>query len=192
MVVAGPGTGKTQISSREGIDWNAFLVVQSNDATPVEFKLSRAAAKQSALLNGMLEDTSEGEETVVPVPNVNAATLKYVIQYLEYHKDAKADTIDKPLKGDLKEIISQWDKDFLYGDLIKGGDEKQHDILVDVVMAANFLDIKDLLDLCCAAIANMIKGKTPEQLKELFQIERDFTPEEEAKIREENRWCEES
>lgn len=59
-------------------------------------------------------------------------------------------------------------------------------------MAANYLNIKSLLDLTCAKVASMIKGKSPEQIREMFGIENDFTPEEEEKIREENKWCEES
>lgn len=35
----------------------------------------------------------------------------------------------------------------------------------------------------------MLKGKSPEQIREMFGIENDFTPEEEEKIREENRVC---
>lgn len=43
----------------------------------------------------------------------------------------------------------------------------------------------------CASVAAMIKGKTPEEIRNTFNIKNDFTPEEEAKVREENRWCEE-
>jgi len=176
----------------DGVDWTTYIVVQSNDARPVEYKLSRNAAKMSGLLKDMLEDQSEGEQTVIPIPNVSGRTLKYVIEYCEYHKDSPADPIDKPLKGKIEDVVCEWDKAYLFKDLVKDHDEKQHDLLIDVVMAANFLNIKDLLDLTCACIASMIKGKTPEQIRSLFYIENDFTPEEEAKIREENRWCEES
>lgn len=34
--------------------------------------------------------------------------------------------------------------------------------------------------------ANMIKGKTPEEIRKLFNIQNDFTPEEEAQIKKEN------
>ncbi len=40
-------------------------------------------------------------------------------------------------------------------------------------------------------VATMLKGKTPEQVKEAFNIEGDFTPEEEAKVNAENPWLEE-
>ncbi len=64
--------------------------------------------------------------------------------------------------------------------------------LFEIVLAANYMDIKPLLDLSCAKIASLIKGKTPEEIRKQFNIVGDFTPEEEAQVREENKWCEEA
>ena len=61
-----------------------------------------------------------------------------------------------------------------------------------MVMAANYLDIKSLLELSCAKVASLIKNKTVAEIRTFFNIENDFTPEEEAQIQEENRWAEES
>uniref|UniRef100_A0A8I5NMQ8 S-phase kinase-associated protein 1 n=1 Tax=Papio anubis TaxID=9555 RepID=A0A8I5NMQ8_PAPAN len=57
--------------------------------------------------------------------------------------------------------------------------------------AANYLNIKGLLDVTCKTVANMIKGKTPEEIHKTFNIKNDFTEEEEAQVRKENQWCEE-
>lgn len=35
-----------------------------------------------------------------------------------------------------------------------------------------------------------MKGKTTEEMRQQFNIENDFTPEEEEKLREDNEWCE--
>lgn len=59
------------------------------------------------------------------------------------------------------------------------------------LQAANYLDIKGLLDVTCKTVANMIKGKTPEEIRKTFNIKNDFTPEEEEQVRKENEWCEE-
>lgn len=52
--------------------------------------------------------------------------------------------------------------------------------------AANYLNIKGLLDIVCAVIAEEIQGKTPEQIRKHFNIKETFTPEEEDEIRREN------
>jgi hypothetical protein len=64
--------------------------------------------------------------------------------------------------------------------------------LFELTLAANYLDIKGLLDLVCKTVANMIKGKTPKQIRQTFNIKNDFTPEEEEQVRKENVWCEET
>jgi len=48
------------------------------------------------------------------------------------------------------------------------------------------LDIKPLLDLTCKTVANMIKAKSPEEIRKTFNITNDFTPEEEDQVRREN------
>jgi len=56
--------------------------------------------------------------------------------------------------------------------------------------AANYLNIQSLLDLTTQTVAELIKGKTPEQIRTEFGIVNDFTPEEEEEIRRDNAWSE--
>ena len=42
--------------------------------------------------------------------------------------------------------------------------------------------MKPLVDLTCRAIADTIKGKSPEEIRATFQIVNDFTPEEEEQV----------
>lgn len=63
-------------------------------------------------------------------------------------------------------------------------------ILFDLVLAANYLDIQALLDVTCKIVANMMNGKTPEEIRKTFNIYNDFSPAEEAQIAMENTWCE--
>ena len=64
--------------------------------------------------------------------------------------------------------------------------------LLLLVSRADCVYMRLQLDLTCAKVASMIKGKSVEEIRETFSIKNDFTPEEEARVREENKWCEES
>jgi S-phase kinase-associated protein 1 len=79
--------------------------------------------------------------------------------------------------------VREWDVEYV---------DVEQEILFELILAANYLDIKALLDLTCAKVASMIKGKTPEEIRKQFNIVNDFTPEEEAQVREENKWCEDA
>ncbi|XP_023223040.1 S-phase kinase-associated protein 1-like [Centruroides sculpturatus] len=122
------------------------------------------------------------DETVIPLPNVNSVILKKVIQWATYHKDDPLPPEDDENKEKRTDDISSWDADFLKVD---------QGTLFELILAANYLDIKGLLDVTCKTVANMIKGKTPEEIRKTFNIKNDFTPSEEEQVRKENEWCEE-
>ena len=63
--------------------------------------------------------------------------------------------------------------------------------LFDLILAANYLDVKSLLELSTAKVASIIKNKSIQEIRQFFNIENDYTPEEEMQIMEENKWAEE-
>jgi len=142
--------------------------------------------KKVALMSELIKTMIEGDKdsTDIPLVNVKASVLAKVIEYLKYHVDNPAKPIEKPLKSAvMAEVVSQWDADFV---------DVDQEILFELILAANYMDIKPLLDLTCAKVASMIKGKNPEQIRKTFNIVNDFTPEEEEAVRAENKWAEES
>merc|ERR1711916_78905 len=90
--------------------------------------------------------------------------------------------IEKPITKPLRESINEWDKAFLYTDLVKGGNEKDHGLLIAVLIAADYMQIEPLRDLGVCCIADMVKGKTVNQIRDTFHIENDFDAEEQALI----------
>lgn len=174
------------------VNFKTHVVLQSNDEPTIEFVVLRDAVKMSDLIKTMLEDDVEEEarETVIPIPNVNAKVLTYVIEYCNHHCQPgnKAAEIKKPLTDHIDKLVSEWDRVFIFTDLVKDGNEKEHRLLLECMLAANFLGVQDLLTLTAATMASMIRGKVPEEIRELLGLENDFTPEELAQMQKENRW----
>lgn len=162
-----------------------IIKMQSSDGEVFDTELQ--VAKCSGTIKTMLEDLGiaggDGEEDVIPLPNVNSAILRKVLQWANYHKDDPVPATDEDeTKEKRTDDISSWDADFLKVD---------QGTLFEIILAANYLDIKGLLDVSCKTVANMIKGKNPEEIRKTFNIKNDFTPAEEEQIRKENEWCEE-
>ena len=100
-----------------------------------------------------------------------------VFEYCKKHVQGASSEEGKPLNED---DLKAWDLDFVKVD---------QDTLFKLILAANYLNIKSLLDLTCQSTADMIKDKTPEEVRKLFNIVNDFTPEEEEEVRRENQWA---
>ncbi|EDW77005.1 uncharacterized protein Dwil_GK21211 [Drosophila willistoni] len=157
------------------------IMLQSSDKEI--FVTDIKIAKCSGLIKRMLEDcgVENDENEVVPLPNVNSSTLRRVLTWANYHKDDPQPSEDDEPKEKRTDDIIPWDADFLQVD---------QSTLFELILAANYLDIKGLLELTCKMVAKTIKGKTPEELRKTFNIKNDFTEDEEAELRKENEWGE--
>ncbi|KAK2417445.1 SKP1 protein 1B [Trifolium repens] len=138
------------------------------------FEVDEAVALQSQTIKYLIEDGCANN--TIPIPNVTGKILAMIIEYCKKHVEAEAASSDeKPSEDDLK----AWDADFVKIDSAT---------LFELVIAANYLNINNLLNLTCATVGDMIKGKTSEEIRETFNIVNDFSPEEEEEIRRENQW----
>ncbi|KAL3720578.1 hypothetical protein ACJRO7_005401 [Eucalyptus globulus] len=147
------------------------ITLRSSDGE--SFEVDEAVAVESQTIKHMIED--DCADSGIPLPNVTSRILAKVIEYCKKHvESAKPD--DRTTEDDLK----AWDAEFVKVDQAT---------LFDLILAANYLNIKGLLDLTCLTVADMIKGKTPEDIRKSFSIKNDFTPEEEEDVRRENQWA---
>jgi S-phase kinase-associated protein 1 len=155
-----------------------------------EFVVSEAVAMQFQTIRHMIED--DCAQDVIPLPNVKSGTLAMIIEYCTKHltvrekaaewtKGQKAEEKRSAAMADtiLTEELKKWDTEFL---------EIDTDRLYDLINATNYLDVRDLFDLTCKKVAEMIMGKHPDEIREIFNIKNDFSPEEEEEIRRESGW----
>ncbi|KAI4339944.1 hypothetical protein MLD38_024827 [Melastoma candidum] len=135
------------------------VVLRSSDG--VSFELEEEAALLSQTIKDGMEDG--WVEGGLPLPTINSQTLSLVIDYCKKHAAASASS----------EALDSWDADFV---------KVEHKTLFDIILAANYLNIRGLLDLACQTVADMIKGKTPDEIRQIFNINSVFTPEEEEEL----------
>ena len=139
-------------------------VLKLKSSDDIIFKVSLAAAMQSRMLKGMIEEDDTvvhevGKDGVIPIPKVDSQTLKMVIDYWNKHLDEKAN----------ENKHKKWDVQFV---------NKDQSLLYDLLMAANYLDAEKLLKLICWKVAEMIKGKEPEEIRQIFNIKNDLNSKE--------------
>jgi len=130
---------------------------------------------------GLFRDMVEFDQPIL-LHNICSSVLKKVLEYCEHYRGEPLPTTDDANENRKRtDDIDEWDKNFITVD---------QEMLFEIILAANYLDIKPLLDVGCKTIANMIKGKTPVEIRRLFNIVNDFTLEEEALLKKENEWAE--
>ena len=149
------------------------------------YVMSKNLYQHSKYLKNLVISSQEISEEIVssvPLNNVSSMVLIKIIDFLEKYDNSPFEKIEKPLKSDdLSYCVGKEYLDFL--------ESMELELLFEVIKAANFLEIESLLDLTCAKVATMLKGKSVEEIRNTFGIENDFTPEEEEEIRKENAWC---
>mmetsp|Transcript_112346 Transcript_112346/g.324521 ORF Transcript_112346/g.324521 Transcript_112346/m.324521 type:complete len:225 (+) Transcript_112346:53-727(+) len=119
------------------------------------------------------EDDEEPEEAVtIPLQNVNAEALALIVEFAQGKVDQAGPDLDgltfsevpRPLSGPLKDEEGVLEEDSKFMDEIA----EDLNMLFNLTNAANFVDCPPLLELCTARIAEMLIGKTPQQIRDAF------------------------
>jgi hypothetical protein len=126
------------------------IMIKTIDNIIIPFNVE--VIKSSIIIKNIIE-TLDSDDNIIPLMNEKCTNeviqkIKIFLEYIYYNnieKNALDDFITS--KGYTK--ISEWFHDFINMD-------KQ--MLFDIVIVADYLDIKCLLDFGCWAIANQIKN----------------------------------
>ena len=138
--------------------------------------------KYSVYVKGQVDDNPEEQ---VILPDITDAILAKVLEFLAHLKDGNpAPDIEKPLRSnDMQDVTTDWYATFI---------DHDDSTVQDIILAANFLDIKELLNLSCAKLGSVIRGMSIQEFRKRFDIVNDFTPEEEAEPYDEARLAEQA
>ena len=160
------------------VEYDNKVIMISSDGQ--KFEISAKAAMRSQIVKESIIGNNQ-EEIEFNANNIKGDILKKVVEYLEHHENEEPKEIERPLPSlNFQECVDEWDYNFI---------DININTILEIINASNYLNIPPLLELASAKMAYIIKGKTTEEIKQLFGIQNEFTPEEEQQIIEENKWC---
>ena len=130
------------------------------------FDITNAIAEQIKMIKNAAEEFCD---EVIPIPTVNSDIFEKIVEFCTFKTE---------------------ERDFgTTEDFVKKFFDVPTDFLFDIISASNFLDAPDVLDAACSAAADLLRDKSPEEIRTILNIENKFTPEEEAEIIKENSWA---
>jgi len=136
------------------------ITLVSNDTK--NFQVERKFAFISTMIKTSLEGDDNADE--LKLPSVNGEILALIVSYMKEHKGVEPSIIEKPLRSKIMKDVCPHKIDADYIDKI--GENRQQ--LYDLILGANYLDIKSLLHLGCAKVASLIKGQPLEHIKQIM------------------------
>jgi S-phase kinase-associated protein 1 len=149
------------------------LVVYDNENDSTIFNVSKDVVSLSATMKMQLEEISEDE---IPITKVQSKTMKHIIDWCTNYL-----TLDHK---NIKPELSDYDKKFC--------SSMTKEELFSVIEACDYLDIKTLFHVTCRYVGESLRDLSVEQIRELFGVVNDFSPEEEEQLRKENAWLEDA
>ncbi|KAJ8771148.1 hypothetical protein K2173_023473 [Erythroxylum novogranatense] len=160
---------KPEAMSSSSTAWKITLT--SSDG--VQFTVSEAVVRQSEKIMSLINST-------IVLDTITGDVLKMVVDYcnkqMEFKEREKSDCC-----FDINAEMKPWEADFV----------KELDLssIFDLILAADYLRLKGLYRLGCQAVVDRMRGRTLEEMRQMFMIKSDFTPEEEAMKHEEIQWA---
>ena len=124
------------------------------------FEVEESVLKTSKFLKDLICDYPDPDQEII-INQVNSENLQKIIDYLQHYENQKPKEIPKPLPNDnLKEYLDEWDYNYI--------NPLSLEECIDLLNAAVFLDIQDLVILCSAKIASHMLRNTVEEVLDEF------------------------
>jgi hypothetical protein len=129
-----------------------ILITENNN----EISLSKEASKQSKLLNTLIEDLPEGNQPIFSFHNIKYDIAKKIVDFLEYYNKNKPKETNRVVAiYDFESEMSNFDKEYTNIDI---------NTIIDLIHAANFFEIKSLIELLTTKLDSLMMRKNPEEI----------------------------
>jgi len=154
-----------------------MISIVTNDNVTFEIN-DQKYLKLSLFINDMFEEYENEDDIVIPL-TIDSITFDKIFDYMKHMADNNPSEIEKPMKKNFINYVTEWEFNYINVSMNE---------LENIINASNYLNIRSLLNLSCAFLVSKIQNKSIDEIREILGIENDFTPEEEEKIIEENKW----
>ncbi|XP_004488769.1 SKP1-like protein 14 [Cicer arietinum] len=134
------------------------------------FEVEPNIVKEMKTVQSYIDELDQNTVSI-PLPNVFGNDLAMIIEYCKKHASEE----------ETKEAKEEFDFEFVK--------RMKSDDKLRLLQAASYLNMESFLQFMAKAIAAEIENQSVEFVRDYFQIESDFTPEEEAELRKENEWA---
>lgn len=144
-----------------------------------EFEVDEAIAMEFGTVKNFFDENPDASDEPIPLSNVSSKSLSTIIEYCKSHLAFRA--CESSSSVEVEAESKAYEELF-----VKTLDNER---LMGLILAANYLNIKYMLDMLNQAAADRIKNKGVEYVRRLFEVENDYSPEEEAALRAEHPWA---
>jgi S-phase kinase-associated protein 1 len=126
-----------------------------------KYEVERKNLLISKLMTKVIMDTMI-EENTVPIPSItNEKTMENLLTIINHYHGTEGKIPQQPLRSKiLREFLDEWEA-VTY-------EKFNNQELYDLILVANYLDIKFLLHQLCAVVASKIKGQSLDKIKEIL------------------------
>ena len=176
------------------------ITLVSKEGTEIEL------TEEQAFKSEYIKVLHDGDKTVTKFNvNVYARSIHKMLDFMALYSGIKYKEIERPLK----KTDGKYDPEYILRNpasptigkdvyaLLEFTDDEQFDEFFDLLRDINKLDYKDFFDVCCARMGMFIGNNLGDETKmnkvrELMHQPDDLTAEDKERIKEENKWADDT
>ncbi|XP_003746053.1 S-phase kinase-associated protein 1-like [Galendromus occidentalis] len=132
------------------------IILESNDQ--VSFKVCLPIVRKMKALQVLFGDDAltDRQDRSIPLPKVNSECLRMILVWADHHVDDEAH-----LSASQRQDLLEWESYFF---------SVSSSQLFELVSAADYLGLVDLVEAGCKVIAKLIRDKSTDQLRFILGI----------------------